>query len=115
VNMATGEVYRGADGFRRDMKYWATAFPDCSCDVTAVTATDDKVIVEFVARGTNTGPLINPGSVIPPTGQRVEVANCEIYEIDNGQIVRGRAYYDTGTIREQLGLPPDAPAGAIAG
>jgi steroid delta-isomerase-like uncharacterized protein len=115
VNMATGAVYRGVEGFRRDMEYWATAFPDCYCDVTSVIATEDKAVVEFIARGTNTGPLVNPGSVLPPTGRTLEIANCEIYEIEGGKIARGRAYYDAETVRRQLGLPAEAPAGAVPG
>ena len=113
LNVATGAVYRGPEGFKRDMEYWFTAFPDCTCDVTSVIATDDTAVIEFIARGTNTGPLLNPGSEIPPTGKSVEIANCEIYRVEDGKILGGRAYYDTATMRRQLGLPADAPAGAV--
>jgi steroid delta-isomerase-like uncharacterized protein len=112
TNMATGAVYRGVEGFRRDMEYWSTGFPDCHCDVTSVIVTNDRAVVEFVARGTHTGPLVNPGSTIAPTGRKLEMPNCEVYEIEDGKLVRGRAYYDADTVRRQLRLPADAPAGA---
>ena len=70
LNVATGAVYRGPPGFRRDMEYWFTAFPDCTCDVTSVIATDDTAVIEFVARGTNTGPLVNPERRNPAYGKK---------------------------------------------
>ena len=42
------------------------------------------VALEFVFRGVNTGPLWGR----PPTGERVEVPMCVVYDVEGG-IIRG--------------------------
>jgi hypothetical protein len=60
---------------------WATAFPDAVVDVTALLATARGVAVEFIFRGTHTGPLSAPMGIIEPTGRSVEVRVCYVQDI----------------------------------
>jgi predicted ester cyclase len=83
---------------------WATAFPDAVVDVTALLATARGVAVEFIFRGTHTGPLSAPMGIIEPTGRSVEVRVCYVQDIAEGFIRRIRAYYDTATLMRGLGL-----------
>lgn len=114
VNLPTGDRFHGPDGFRRNYDQWASAFPDGKCEDIHVIAGGGFVAVEFVGRGTNTGPLITPAGEIPATGRAVEVPFCDVHEIRNGKIVAGRSYFDLATMLRQLGLLPEAPVGATA-
>jgi steroid delta-isomerase-like uncharacterized protein len=104
TNHPLGAVYRGPAGFRRFLETYATAFPDSHTEVTSVVASGDRVIVEFIARGTHTGPLAGPVGDIRPTGRSVAIPLCEVLELRDGRIVAGRSYWDAATMMRQLGL-----------
>ena len=104
VNVAFGETFRGPEGQRQFMENWAAAFPDSRIEVTKVIDGGDSVVVEFTGRGTHTGPLRAPAGEIAPTRKRVEVKFCEVHEVENGKIARGRSYFDSATMLRQLGL-----------
>jgi steroid delta-isomerase-like uncharacterized protein len=104
INVATGETFRGPEGFRQYMQGWASAFSDASTEITNLSAGDDFAVVEFVGQGTHDGPLKGPAGEIPPTGRRVEIRFCEVHEIWDGKIVRSRTYFDLATMMGQLGL-----------
>jgi steroid delta-isomerase-like uncharacterized protein len=85
-----------ADGLRG----WATAFPDGFVEMTNVIATGPWVVVEWHARGTQTGPLRDQA----PTGRTFERRGCAIAEVEGGKIVRYRDYFDRAQMYEPLGL-----------
>jgi len=70
--------------------------------------------MEFIGRGTQTGPLATPGGAIPPTGRRVEIQFAQILTFRDGKIARARLYFDAAGMLQQLGLSA-APAGQTAG
>lgn len=111
INVATGQVFRGREGFLAFLNGWATAFPDSKVEVVGLKAAEDGASVEFFGRGTHTGPLAGPAGTIPPTGRRVDVRFHDAWEVRNGRIASGRTYFDLATMLGQLGvLPPPAPA-----
>jgi steroid delta-isomerase-like uncharacterized protein len=85
-----------ADGLRA----WASAFPDGFVEMTNVIATGLWVVVEWHARGTQTGPLRGE----PPTGRKFERRGCAVAEVEGGKIVRYRDYFDRAQMYEPLGL-----------
>jgi steroid delta-isomerase-like uncharacterized protein len=95
---------RGRKGYRDFCEGWATAFPDGRVEIKRVTASDDGVVVEFVGRGTHTGPLVGPAGTIPATGRKCELPLCDVLEIEEGAVRRLRSYYDSATMMRQLGL-----------
>ena len=111
TDMPSGTVYRGADGIKQSSRFFAEAFPDHQVEITNVVATEDQVVVEFIGRGTHTGPLHMPTGDIPPTGQKGELRCCNVYQIKNGKIASLHSYYDAATILRQLGLASSNPAG----
>lgn len=113
VNVATAEKFHGQDGVRQFLKGWATAFPGSRVETTSVIADERAAVMEFVGRGTHQGPLKGPAGEIAPTGRSVEVHFCEVLEIEQDKVVRGRLYFDSATMLQQLGLMP-ASAGATA-
>jgi steroid delta-isomerase-like uncharacterized protein len=90
-----GSTVRGLDAVRALSTGRAAAFPDAEVEVTHVIATDQEVVVEFVGRGTHTGPLITPQGTIAPTGQGTETRFCRVCSVDDGKIREVREYSDT--------------------
>lgn len=111
VVVATGEVFRGPEGYRRYMQGWIDGFPDASTEITAVHAGEDFAVVEFVGRGTHDGTLRSAAGDVPPTGRGSENRFCEVVQIRDGKISSARTYLDMATMMAQLGLMP-APEGA---
>jgi ketosteroid isomerase-like protein len=72
------------------------------------------VVVEGVYTGTQTGVLSGPGGDVPPSGRRLELPYCDVFEAEAGRIVSHHVYYDQVLFARQMGLVPD-PAGAAGG
>jgi steroid delta-isomerase-like uncharacterized protein len=104
INLPLGVTHRGREEFRRFLQNYTSAFPDSRVEVTGTFACGDHVAVEFTARGTHAGPLEGAGATIPATGRSIDIRLCEIIEVRDGSIVRGRSYWDLATMMRQLGL-----------
>src|SRR5437660_1337798 len=76
------------------------SFPDTGIEITNLFATEDQAAVEFIGRGTNTGPLHMPTGDVPPTGRAVEMRFCDVYRVSNGKIVSYRSYYPRDAQRD---------------
>ena len=103
-DVARGERQIGPDGYRMDYERWRRAFPDGEVKVTNVIVDGDWAVVEFVNRGTHTGPLESSLGTFPPSGKRQESRYCSVMRVADGQVVEGRDYYDSASIARQLGL-----------
>ena len=104
VDVPRSEKLIGPDGYRRDYYRWRTAFPDGRVEIVNVIAAGDDVVVEFINRGTNTGPISTAQGDFPATNRRIEVPYCSVMRIQAGKVVSGCDYYDVRTILRQLGL-----------
>jgi hypothetical protein len=60
-----------------------------------------NVASQWLARGTNTGPLADD---IPPTDRSVTVPGASFTQVEGDKIRSEQAYHDRQTIDEQLGL-----------
>jgi len=103
-DVARGELQIGPDGYRRDYERWRSAFPDGEVKVVNVIVEGDRAVVEFLTRGTHTGPLESSLGTFAPSGRSMEVRYCSVMRVRNGLVVEGRDYYDSGSIAAQLGL-----------
>lgn len=103
TNMATGETLRGIEGYRQFMQGWVTAMSDARTEITRVCASEETVVVEFIGRGTHNGPLATPTGEIPPSGRRLEVPFCEVFEFRGGRLGAVRLYFDSATLLRQIG------------
>lgn len=106
IDIPSGVTSRGPDGYKQLMLFFEEGFPDSGIEVTNLFATDDQAVVEFIGRGTNTGPLHMPTGNVPPTGRAVELRFCDVYRVTNGKIVCYHSYYDAFGFLQQLGLIP---------
>jgi steroid delta-isomerase-like uncharacterized protein len=103
-DIARSELLPGPEAYKRDYYRWREAFPDGECKVVNVIVQGNWAVVEFVNRGTHTGPLQSSLGTFEPTGRKVEVRYCSVMRVDDGKVVEGRDYYDSATIARQLGL-----------
>jgi steroid delta-isomerase-like uncharacterized protein len=103
-DVARGESLTGPEAYKRDYCRWREAFPDGECKVTNVIVQGNWAVVEFVNRGTQTGPLQSSLGEFPPSGRRMEARYCSVMRVENGKVAEGRDYYDSATIARQLGL-----------
>ncbi|MDU8942667.1 ester cyclase [Ovoidimarina sediminis] len=103
-DVARGEAQPGPAAYKADYERWRTAFPDGEVKVTNVIVDGDWAVVEFLNRGTQTGPLQSSLGTFPPSGKRMEARYCSVMRVENGKVVEGRDYYDSATVARQLGL-----------
>lgn len=98
--------------FRDWAMAWAKAFPDGKIINARYTDAGDTVIAQFTAEGTNNGPF----GAFPPSGHRMSLPFCEIWQFDaGGRMILGGIYYDQFTLLAQLGHAKEAAAAAAAG
>ena len=94
----------GPEAYKHDYHRWREAFPDGECKVVNVIVQDSWAVVEFVNRGTHTGPLQTSLGTFAPTGRKAKVRYCSVMRVEDGKVVEGRDYYDSAGIAQQLGL-----------
>lgn len=83
------------------------AFPDLSFELNHKIAQDDFVVINWIASGTQTGPLRTPtGDMLPATGKKAVVPGSSTYQFTNGKISRAWVHWDMATLLAQLGLMP---------
>jgi len=77
------------------------SFPDLSFDiVTLADCSGGAAALEWVMRGTNTGPF----GALPPTGRVIELAGADFLTTGHGKLRSVAGYFDSGAIPRQLGL-----------
>jgi steroid delta-isomerase-like uncharacterized protein len=106
LNIPFNVNFSGHQGYREYLKNWITAMPDCKVEVLHTVVGEEWAAVEFVGRGTHTGPLVGPyGKTFPATQKKLDLKLCEFLRIRDGQIAEARVYFDAATMMRQLGLP----------
>jgi predicted ester cyclase len=93
------------EGFKNDIRWLRTAFPDLHLTIEDSVADGDKVWIRMVARGTNTGPMMGP-----PTNKPMTITVFDTCRFENGKIVEHWGVPDRFAQMAQLGLLPQ-PAG----
>src|ERR1700680_1109141 len=60
VDIPSGMTSRSPEGYKQVNLFFEEGFPDSGIQITNLLATEDQAVVEFIGRGTNTGPLHMP-------------------------------------------------------
>jgi steroid delta-isomerase-like uncharacterized protein len=105
--MATGEVYDGEEEVARYYRESRAAFPDQRNELISLRHTDDAVIVEFWLLGTHKGSL----GRLEPTGREFRCRMTAFFIFEGTGLVCERVYFDSATIRRQLGTAPNGVKG----
>jgi steroid delta-isomerase-like uncharacterized protein len=90
--------YHGTDSMRRILNAWLVGFPNLIVSVVAVTSQDDRVVIQWIARGTHLGEFKGR----PPTGRKIEYEGVTVYHVREGKIVEYWAYLDMLHLLSQL-------------
>ncbi len=78
------------------------AFPNGRFDVDDMIGEDDKVLIRWTMRGTQTGPWFG----VPATGRTVEFVGMDLWRYADGKLVEAWFVGDNMTLMRQLGLLP---------
>lgn len=108
IDIPSGMVLRGPEGMKQFLLLFSTAFPDSYGEVTAMLAGEDHAVVEVILHGTHTGVLHSAAGDLPPTGRRVALRACEVFQLKERKITRHATYYDALGFMQQLGVLPTA-------
>jgi predicted ester cyclase len=104
-------VLRGRDEVREFFEGLFKAVPDLEITVDRTVRDRDIVAVQWRAQGTfnGAGPLFNG---IQPTGARVRMRGCDVFEVSGDLIVSNTAFQDGLELARSLGMmpPQDSPA-----
>ncbi len=103
--VGTGRRLDGVNEIVNAFKAWATALPDSKAEIVHEYLSDNTVILELVWTGTHTGLLQTPNGTLPPTGKRINVRACELFQFAGEKILTARHYFDMTTLLKQLGVP----------
>jgi steroid delta-isomerase-like uncharacterized protein len=98
---AIGDVH-GLERFKAAVDTFFTAFPDLEATILDTVATEDKVVVRFVERGTHDSTFVG----VPATGKPVEFHGIGIYRVADGKLVEEWFIDDSRAIFEQIGAIP---------
>jgi steroid delta-isomerase-like uncharacterized protein len=92
--------YRGpAEVARRYRGLWAT-FPDLEVRLRRVVAIEgDTAVTEHTLSGTHRGPLFG----VPPTGRKLSVDTCVVWEFVGTKVRGETVYFDLATLFRQAG------------
>lgn len=96
------EPLHGFEGYVAVLDMMRGAMPDVTWKAEETIAENNKVMVRFTMTGTQTNPFMG----IPASGRHVKVTAMNIYEFNNGKIVREHGLPDLFTMLVQLGALP---------
>lgn len=93
---------KGRELIKQAVSGFHVAFPDLRIEIEDIFAVSDKVVIRYVAHGTQTGPF----DEIPPTGKTGTVRGITILQISKGKIKTEWTEYDRLGLLRQLGVIP---------
>ncbi|MHB8646226.1 MAG: ester cyclase [Thermomicrobiales bacterium] len=103
---------RGIEAFKAYGAAFHKAFPDGRLNLDSAVESGDTIAVEGRFTGTHTGPLAGPSGDVPPTGRKLDLPYCDVFQVKDGRITAHHVYYDQITFMTQLGLMPAPGQGA---
>lgn len=102
-------LYSGPEEVARRYRGLWTAFPDLEVRLRRVVAIEGAhAVTEHTLSGTHRGPLFG----VPPTGRKLVVETCVVWEFVGTKVRGETVYFDLATLFRQAGalsLPGAAP------
>ncbi len=94
------------EGWKAYVQFFRTSFPDLHLVVEDLVATDDKVVIRVILRGTHQEAFQG----IPATGKQVAFAGIAMHRVVQGQSVEHWGVMDLLSLMQQIGaLPASQP------
>jgi predicted ester cyclase len=85
------------------MQGWKAAMPDVRGTVTAAAEEGQRVVLEIMWEGTQTGELVTGQGTIPASGNRQRTPAAWVFDYEGGQLRESRHYFDMLTFLRQIG------------
>jgi len=98
--MGTGVEYRGREAISGMLHYFYHVAFEATANGTNLVVDDGKAVLEADFTGKHTGEFMG----IPPSGKEIHVPLCVVYDLSDNAITRGRVYFETDALRQQLGV-----------
>lgn len=83
-------------------KSWFDIFPDATCEVRSIVGLGDHVVAQGTGRGTHRGVFKSPAGELAPSGRKMAVSFCDVYQLREGKILRADSYFDFYGLLNQL-------------
>lgn len=94
---------RGHAFLAQRLEMFRAGFPDMTFRVDDLVVAGDRVIVQWLALGTNSAPFLG----MPATDKAVAVKGCHLLRISDGKVRENDVYWDTYSLFHHLGLLPE--------
>lgn len=94
LNVPTGQIVRGHDGYRAHVQEWLTSMPDNQVEILNEISAGEWEVLEGVGRAIHAGPLTGAIGQGEPTGRPVELRFCMISHIRDGKVDHYKSYLD---------------------
>ncbi len=107
TSMATGDEHRGPAEVRRMLEHIYHVAFDAKAETRSTLFGDDGAVLEADFVGTHIGEFAG----VPPTGRRVRVPLCVVYDLRDGRITRARVYLELPVLLRQPREDPVVSAG----
>ncbi|MCE4563100.1 nuclear transport factor 2 family protein [Maribellus sp. CM-23] len=104
TEVTTGHIYASKDALVMYATATIAGIPDTRFEVVSIVANERFAVVEWIWKGTNTVGW--PSMGIPPTGKYFELPGISVMEIENGQIIWNKDYWDWNTFLQLIGVIP---------
>jgi len=95
------EPMRG-ESVKKMFESWNNAFSNLKFDIINLVETDDCVVVEYLCKGTNDGPMVSEKGTMPATHHEMSVPSCDLFRFENGKISSWRSYWQNEVAQRQL-------------
>jgi steroid delta-isomerase-like uncharacterized protein len=103
LDIAQAEPQYGPESICQSLHRCFQAFPDLHVSADATVIDHGRMVMAWIARGTQQGTLMN----IPPTGRAVEVQGMTLFTVQDGQIARSQSVWDLAGMLRAIGLLPE--------
>ena len=93
-----GFEYKGIQGAKNSVLETRKAFPDWKEEVVDIIAQDEKVVTRYHSTGTQLGTWDG----IDSTGNKVDIYEMSVYQLENGKIVEQWGFWDEINLKKQM-------------
>jgi steroid delta-isomerase-like uncharacterized protein len=99
--------HEGREGVKAWLEEWGRGFAETKVKASLVIEDDDVIVAQWTYRSVNTGPIRIPdGSLLPATGNTLDLSGMTVLTLSDGKIVTGHDYWDQLRGLLKLGLMP---------
>src|ERR1700730_4688660 len=103
TEFGTQRSVSGFDALLELMQGWKAAMPDVRGTVTGAAEEGQRVALEIMWEGTQTGELVTEQGTIPASGNRQRTPAAWVFDYEGGQLRESRHYFDMLTFLRQIG------------